>query len=296
MVHGKLCEVAETFRLYLISSLLSPNFSAEDQARTTLVDFTVTQAILEDQLLGRVVGKEQESLEKQYRLGAEELSLRAKELHDHDQLLMQRLSACEGSLLDNNDLLDFLTDAEMKIAEVRDRLAAARQMGKSVQDRRENFRAAATRGALLYFTAAKMAHVSHFYQISMDQFLVVFENSVDCAEKGFVNSRLDGILDQMTFAVCQHVARALYEKDKLAFKLLVLLQILRTAGRITQDEADVFPVGGAVLGTTPLDQRPESLSWLTHEAWLGVLALTQRVPLFRSPQDDMTATPAEWRS
>ena len=57
-------EVHDDFTLYFISRLPNPHFSPELQAKTTVVDFTVTQKGLEEQLLGRVIGREQSTLEK----------------------------------------------------------------------------------------------------------------------------------------------------------------------------------------------------------------------------------------
>ena len=55
----------ERFRLYMTSRLANPHFSPELAAKTTIIDFTVTQNGLEQQLLGRLISKEQKQLEEQ---------------------------------------------------------------------------------------------------------------------------------------------------------------------------------------------------------------------------------------
>ncbi len=50
-------EYNESFRLYCTTRLPRPHFTPELSANVTLVDFTVTQAGLEDQLLGKLILK-----------------------------------------------------------------------------------------------------------------------------------------------------------------------------------------------------------------------------------------------
>lgn len=46
------------FRLYLTTKLANPNYSPEVCARVSVIDFTVTQRGLEDQLLSLVIANE----------------------------------------------------------------------------------------------------------------------------------------------------------------------------------------------------------------------------------------------
>ena len=55
----------DKFTLYMTSRLANPHFSPELAAKTTIIDFTVTQSGLEQQLLGRLISIEQKSLEEQ---------------------------------------------------------------------------------------------------------------------------------------------------------------------------------------------------------------------------------------
>jgi len=58
------CDFDMKFRLYMTSRLANPHFSPELAAKTTIIDFTVTQGGLEQQLLARLISKEQKSLEE----------------------------------------------------------------------------------------------------------------------------------------------------------------------------------------------------------------------------------------
>merc|ERR1740130_1516501 len=73
------------FRLYLQTKLPNPHYTPELQAQTTLVNFAVTPAGLEDQLLAVVVNKERPDLEEQ-RLSLvqqqNEFTIRLRELED----------------------------------------------------------------------------------------------------------------------------------------------------------------------------------------------------------------------
>lgn len=57
-------EFNKSFRLFLHTKLSKPHFPPETQAETTIINFTVTEDGLEDQLLALVVNKERPDLEE----------------------------------------------------------------------------------------------------------------------------------------------------------------------------------------------------------------------------------------
>ena len=61
---GQATEWDKDFMLFMVSRLGNPHFSPELAAKTTIIDFTVTLSGLEQQLLGRVLSKEQRQLEE----------------------------------------------------------------------------------------------------------------------------------------------------------------------------------------------------------------------------------------
>jgi len=102
----------------MTTRLSNPKFSPELAAKTTIIDFTVTQGGLEQQLLSRVLSKEQKSLEEQMTSLQEEITLNTNTLRQYDKDLLERLSNAEGSLIEDTQLIEVLQTIKTKEKEV----------------------------------------------------------------------------------------------------------------------------------------------------------------------------------
>ena len=127
------------FMAYFITRLPNPSFSPELQAKTTVVDFTVTQKGLEEQLLGKVIGKEQRALEEQLALVLQEVNANTKSLLALDASLLERLTSNTGNLLDDEELVDVLASTKAKAQEVGEKLKAADETKISINEKANNF-------------------------------------------------------------------------------------------------------------------------------------------------------------
>ena len=293
-VGDKLCEYSDDFMLYMTTRLPNPHFSPEDQAKTTMVDFTVTQRGLEEQLLGRVIGKEQKSLEEQLTQVMNEVNANTKSLLKLDQLLLERLSANTGNLLDDEELIEVLANTKAKATEVNTKLVAAGETRISINEKREQFRPVATRGSVLYFCIVDMSVVNVMYQTSLDQFQILFDLSMDNAEKASLASKRVGhILEEMTYSIWRYIDRGLYSRDKSSFKIILILKIMQTARRLSGGDITLFLKGGAALDINSV--KPKPFKWMTDGSWLNCIQLMQDKPLFKTLLDSMTRDEEEWK-
>jgi len=286
-------EVADGFALFFVTRLPNPHFSPELQAKASVVDFTVTMRGLEEQLLGRVIAREQAALEKQLTQVLLDVHANTRALLDLDADLLARLSGNTGNLLDDELLIDVLAGTKAKAAEVKDKLAAADETRRTISDKREQFRPVATRGAVLYFSIVEMSAINVMYQSSLGQFLDLFAQAMAGAERAErAAKRAANIVDALTYGTYRYINRGLYERDKLLFIALVAIKVLVTAGALAQGEVALFLRGGAALDLGAARRRP---AWLPADAWLNVLALAEGVPYFEALSDHILRGEAAWR-
>jgi dynein heavy chain len=84
---------------------------------------------------------------------------------------------------------------------------------------------------VLYFAIVDMSGVNCMYQTSLVQFVTIFMQSMDLAEKAaLAQKRVNNIIACMTYLCYRYINKGLYERHKLTFILVCCTKILITAG------------------------------------------------------------------
>ncbi|KAJ1618499.1 dynein heavy chain and region D6 of dynein motor-domain-containing protein [Pavlovales sp. CCMP2436] len=172
------------FRLYLQTKLSTPHFSPEIQAQTTLINFSVTAAGLQDQLLAVVVNRERPELEEARAIMAVQqnnFTVNLKELEDD---LLFRLANAEGDVLADEVLIESLEATKVTVREVEVKAAEAQLTAAEIDKARETFRPVATRASLIYFLIDSLSAISPMYQFSLGLYNAVFHRALDLVEAG----------------------------------------------------------------------------------------------------------------
>lgn len=115
------------FNLFLHTKLSNPHYQPEIQAECTLINFTVTESGLEDQLLDLVVLKERPDLsEKSIELIQQqnEFTITLGELEAD---LLYRLAHAEGDILDDIELVENLEKSKALSVEISEKVVLAKE-------------------------------------------------------------------------------------------------------------------------------------------------------------------------
>lgn len=172
------------FNLFLHTKLSNPHYPPEIQAEATLINFTVTEAGLEDQLLTLVVRKERPDLaakKEELIQQQNQFKITLKNLEDD---LLQRLADATGDILENYDLIENLERSKALSTEINAKVEIAKVTEVAINDASEAYRPAANRGALVFFLMSELTRIHSFYKFSLDSFIIVINRAIDLvAEK-----------------------------------------------------------------------------------------------------------------
>merc|ERR1719473_902111 len=117
--------LSKSFRLFMQTKLSNPHYPPEVQAECTIINFTVTEDGLEDQLLFLVVRLERPDLaRKKAELITQQNEFKVQ-LAALEALLLEKLANAEGDILEDTDLILSLEDAKKTSDEVKEKMVIA---------------------------------------------------------------------------------------------------------------------------------------------------------------------------
>jgi dynein heavy chain len=134
---GKELTLNDNFKLFLHTKLSNPHYPPEIQAEAALINFTVTEEGLGDQLLSLVVGRERPDLAKlkqQLIQQSNDFKIKLKELEDD---LLFKLSNAKGDILDDIELIENLEYSKQISTEIAEKVKVAKVTEEKINETSE---------------------------------------------------------------------------------------------------------------------------------------------------------------
>ena len=192
-------------------------------SRVTLVNFTVTPASLQSQSLSRIVKEEKPELESQranlLKLQGEQ-NVKLRELEDQ---MLANISAVEGSILDDDRVVDGMEVLMKEGAQVEEQISSSAEIMKQVQTAVGKFEPLANICRDLFILLEAMREISFLYEFSANAFYAILDHVLKTPQSKEQSDldRISAIKTHLFSEVSARVGRGLLVEDKMVFSLLL---------------------------------------------------------------------------
>eukprot|EP00522_Entomoneis_paludosa_P000277 CAMPEP_0172474334 /NCGR_PEP_ID=MMETSP1065-20121228/69303_1 /TAXON_ID=265537 /ORGANISM="Amphiprora paludosa, Strain CCMP125" /LENGTH=4205 /DNA_ID=CAMNT_0013232513 /DNA_START=82 /DNA_END=12699 /DNA_ORIENTATION=- len=193
-------------------------------SRVTLVNFTITPDSLERQSLSNVVQAMKPELEKQRESLLKIQSEQNVKLRELEDQMLSKISACEGSILDDDRVVDGMEVLMKEGAQVEAQIAKSNEVMEQVDQAVGKFQPFATVCRNIFVLLEALRDLSFLYEFPAKLFTSILEfvlNKHSGTESSGDDEGTASLKDDLFREVSARVGRGLQEDDKKVFSILL---------------------------------------------------------------------------
>jgi dynein heavy chain 1, cytosolic len=195
-------------------------------SRVTLVNFTVTPDSLQSQSLSVVVKSLKPEIESKrasvLKLQGEQ-NVKLRELEDQ---MLTKISACEGSILDDDALVQGMERLMLEGAQVEEQIESSDQIMKQVHEAVSRFEPFASICRNIYVLLESIREISFLYEFTAKTFMRILdhilETNLDTLGSTIDESaRIDHLRKYLFTEIAARIGRGLQADDQIVFSILL---------------------------------------------------------------------------
>ncbi len=167
---------SEAFDFFMTTTIPNPHYQPEISVRVTILNFAITPAGLEEQLLNQLVLQEMPELqEKKNRLVMQNAqALRDLQLIEDNILQMLTKNQDFDALIDDEGLINALAASQANANDIKKKREESEKTEKQIDETRQKYKTVAERASLLFFCITDLSNVDNMYQYSLQWYAGLF--------------------------------------------------------------------------------------------------------------------------
>lgn len=288
-------EFDSRFRLYISTKLPNPSLLPEIFIRVSVLNFTVTELGLEEQLLADVVNCEMPSVESAKNELIVEIATGKNQLKKNEDRILELLTSSKGMILDDVELIENLKLSKATSEIVKVKVSEAEVKKVEIEQARGAYKPVAERGAILFFVIADLALIDPMYQFSLAYFSRLYNAIILAAEKSDdIASRIVLLITAITSTIFFNICRGLFNDHKRIFSFLVAATIAVRNGDVAAAEWSIFCRGAPIAKDKP-SPLPAGLG-VSEKIWKNICSVATGLPAFAAAVASFKESPKDWEA
>lgn len=260
------------FRLYLISNFNKPQYSADVFNKVTIINFSLTEEGLEDQLLKTVFTKEIPDIQDQNQKLSKDITSYKAELKQIESDMLKILSESKSDILEDEHAIELLYCFKQSSDEIHQKEKINKDAQFIIYERKIDYRPIAKHAKELFFCIKDLSQINFIYQFSLKWFINLFIISIKTSNRSkILNKRLEYLYETLTYKLYYAISRSLLEADKILFSFILCTRLKLSRNEIDIDEYNFF------INKTPkikIDENEHFIGdWLNDSVWRELCAL-----------------------
>ena len=219
--------VDDKFYLYMFTPYSNPVFSPELFTKTTILNFSITEEALSEQLLNLICRFEiPRETEERNRLVVQSVEY-IRNMLALEEKILELLQLGGENILESEELINSLTESKVVSIEVEKKLANSKHAEQKIANFQGIYKPVSKLSAVLYFCIADLANLDCMYQYSMIWFMNVFKKALIEAEKSKdINERLKNVKFKFRELIFEGIFHSLQDKDRILFAFLICVRVM----------------------------------------------------------------------
>ena len=272
-------EYSDTFKMIFTTKMSNPHYPPEYYIKLNILNFTVTESGLSEQLLSEVFKCERrEKYEQRDKIIAEMGEMNDKMSTNSREILTDLKETPEDKILDAEELIVKLETGKVLSDEISVNMKSNIQIEKEINELRNEYVPIAERGSILYFVVASMSKIDPMYQFSLEYFKKIFITSIMFKQEGVKQTLLERVKfleKKITEDIFKNIKRGIFEHHKTIFSFLIDINILKFNKIVTDDEFSLFVKGPSSSDNTEKPENPDK-SFFSEFQWDSLLYFEEK--------------------
>lgn len=294
-IGDKIIDYDPKFKIYFVTSLANPHFLPEIFIRVTVINFTVTEMGLSQQLLAEIVKIENAEVEKKKNELTLIIAKDQKKIKRLEDIILKSLANSSENILDDEELVANLDQSKITSDEISKNLEDNKKAQIEIEEARSQYSTVADRGCHLFFIIASLSEIDPMYQYSLNYFTKLFKTIIIGSEPSEdIEKRVNILMETITELVYVNICRGLFNTHKLIFSFLIAFQICKNKGEINDSEWDMLLKGVVVDKAENKCQNPDP-TLIDDKQWIFIQNLELVHDNFAELSDQFIRNIIQWR-